>query len=112
VNRVQLLYGVKEPLIPPVLPDLKKTGLTDREIAVLSLSYYDRLTTRAVADRTGLSQTQTLRLLKSGEKKLAEAGIELPKVDRKPRKRIRPKLMDGSSMARKFTYDDSYVNAR
>jgi DNA-binding CsgD family transcriptional regulator len=95
-----------------VLPDFKKLGLTEREIAVLSLSFYDRLTTRSVAERSGISQVYVRQLLKSGAKKLAAAGFELPKVSRQPRKRVRLQLMDGNKMARRFTYDDSYVNAR
>jgi hypothetical protein len=82
-----------------VLDDLRKLGLTDREIAVLSESHQvPRPTQRDIATKLAISQTTVCLCLTSAMNKLAKTDFKLPP----PVERERPSviLMDPDELDR------------
>lgn len=83
-----------------VYAELRKLGLIDREIAVLSLQW-EGLSVRKIVEwcQGEIKKTQVHRLLKSGKKKLDHRGIVLPT----PKQQPKPK---------QYTVDPSILNLR
>jgi hypothetical protein len=69
-----------------VYAELKKIGLTDRQIAVLSL-WWENRSVREVAAFCRLSKTQVQRVLDAARKQITSAGLCLP-----PRPRVRSRV--------------------
>lgn len=90
------------------MDELRELGLTDDEVAVLSMIFFDGWGIRRVATLWDVSHTQIQRIKISGLAKLKLAGIVLKKPKVKlPRKRS-VELMDPAKMDREFTTDDRY----
>lgn len=88
---------------------LLSIGLTDDEIAICSRLWADGLSLRDAGEMFGLSHEQIRRYRQSAEKKLAAAGLDVPKAVRGRKPKIRK--MDPAVMAKRYTESDRY-NAR
>jgi hypothetical protein len=93
------------------LGTLRAIGLTDDEVAVLSMVFFDGWGIRRIATRWDCAHTTIQRIKNSGIEKLKAAGVTLKKPKVKlPRERS-VQSMDPTEMDERFSTDQKY-NAR
>lgn len=92
----------------PTIEDIRKAGLTDREILVLSLVEYDGASFRDAAERMCIAHNAVYEMHRNATMKLSRVNINLP--DRPKNKGGRPKveLMPTNTMDRKYTTGQRY----